>query len=243
MRTECRVSARVLGFALPCPGLLPSPAITPLQPPDCGTPRGCVAPGRLFDFDDGFVAPPGYHGVGGLPDGHVVIVAVRAATVSPGSWQALLFCLHRPVLRNLTIGGDRVTVVACPEGSYETGGHVLARWVHDGVMVGVSVHGINATNIDLDLAMARHVTWISPQSMGTTLAALEARGLVARRPDPGDGRRAVMSVTEAGRQVLQDKRAARTQQLAQALSAGFTPAELGHLMVAAPLLERLAQSL
>jgi DNA-binding MarR family transcriptional regulator len=84
---------------------------------------------------------------------------------------------------------------------------------------------------------------ISPQSMGATLAGLEARGLVARRPDPGDGRRAVMSLTEAGRRVLQDKRAARTQQLAQALSAGFSAAELGQLMAAAPLLERLAQSL
>jgi DNA-binding MarR family transcriptional regulator len=82
---------------------------------------------------------------------------------------------------------------------------------------------------------------ISPQSVGATLAGLEARGLVARRPDPGDGRRAVMSLTEAGRRVLQDKRAARTQQLAQALSAGFSAAELGQLMAAAPLLERLAQ--
>ena len=82
---------------------------------------------------------------------------------------------------------------------------------------------------------------ISPQSMGATLGALEARGLVERCPDPSDGRRAVMSLTEAGRQVLQDKRNARTQQLAQALSAGFTRDELGLLMAATPLLERLAQ--
>jgi DNA-binding MarR family transcriptional regulator len=52
----------------------------------------------------------------------------------------------------------------------------------------------------------------------------------------------VLSVTEAGRDVLQDKRNARTGQLAQALSAGFTPAELRQLMAAAPLLERLAHS-
>jgi DNA-binding MarR family transcriptional regulator len=84
---------------------------------------------------------------------------------------------------------------------------------------------------------------ISPQSMGATLGALEARGLVERRPDPQDGRRAVLSVTEAGRDVLQDKRNARTGQLAQALSAGFTPAELRQLIAAAPLLERLAQSI
>jgi len=73
---------------------------------------------------------------------------------------------------------------------------------------------------------------ISPQSMGATLAALEARGLVERRPDPQDGRRAVLSVTGAGRDVLRDKRTARTDQLAQALSAGFTQAELRQLMVA-----------
>jgi DNA-binding MarR family transcriptional regulator len=82
---------------------------------------------------------------------------------------------------------------------------------------------------------------ISPQSMGATLGALETRGLIERHPDPGDGRRAVMSLTEAGRRVLQDKRDARTQQLAQALSAGFTRDELGLLMATAPLLERLAQ--
>ena len=82
---------------------------------------------------------------------------------------------------------------------------------------------------------------ISPQSMGATLSALETRGLVGRGPDAQDGRRVVLSVTEAGRQVLRNKRDARAEQLAQALSAGFTPAELSQLMAAAPLLERLAQ--
>lgn len=84
---------------------------------------------------------------------------------------------------------------------------------------------------------------ISPQSMGATIGALEVRGLVERRPDPGDGRRVVISLTEAGRQVLGDRRNARTEQLARALSAGFTRAEREQLMAAAPLLERLAQSI
>jgi DNA-binding MarR family transcriptional regulator len=84
---------------------------------------------------------------------------------------------------------------------------------------------------------------ISPQSMGATLSTLEERGLVERRPDPGDGRRAVISLTRAGLQALRDKRNARTQQMARALSAGFTPSELSQLMAAAPLLERLAQSI
>jgi DNA-binding MarR family transcriptional regulator len=91
-------------------------------------------------------------------------------------------------------------------------------------------------------ALAR-LEQISPQSMGATLAALESRGLVKRHADPDDGRRSVMSVTEAGRQVLGDRRNKRTEQLARALSSGFTPPELEQLMVAAPLLERLAQSI
>jgi DNA-binding MarR family transcriptional regulator len=91
-------------------------------------------------------------------------------------------------------------------------------------------------------ALAR-LEQISPQSMGATLSALEARGLVARGPDASDGRRVVLAVTEAGRQLLRDKRDARTEQLARALSAGFTSDELNQLMTAAPLLERLAQSM
>src|SRR6202790_4293366 len=71
---------------------------------------------------------------------------------------------------------------------------------------------------------------ISPQSMGATLGALEARGLVERRPDPQDGRRAVLSATEAGLQVLRNKRNARTEQLARALATGFTRPEHQHLM-------------
>jgi DNA-binding MarR family transcriptional regulator len=84
---------------------------------------------------------------------------------------------------------------------------------------------------------------ISPQSMGTTLAGLEARGLVARRPDPNDGRRAVLYLTPAGQAVLRDRRNESTQRIAQVLTAGFTAAEQRQLLAAARLLERLAQDI
>ena len=84
---------------------------------------------------------------------------------------------------------------------------------------------------------------ISPQSMGATLAGLEARGLVERRPDPADGRRAVMSITGPGQQVLRDRRNESTRRLAQALSAGFSSGELDQLMAVIPLLDRLAQNI
>jgi DNA-binding MarR family transcriptional regulator len=90
-------------------------------------------------------------------------------------------------------------------------------------------------------ALAR-LEQISPQSMGATLGALERRGLIERRADPADGRRAVLSISACGLEALRSRRNARTEQLAQALSSGFTAVELEQLMAAAPLLERLAQS-
>jgi DNA-binding MarR family transcriptional regulator len=84
---------------------------------------------------------------------------------------------------------------------------------------------------------------ISPQSMGATLAGLEAQGLVARHADPEDGRRVLLSLTETGQLILQGKRNARNEQLAKALSANFTPGEIRLLAEAAPLLERLAQNI
>jgi DNA-binding MarR family transcriptional regulator len=84
---------------------------------------------------------------------------------------------------------------------------------------------------------------ISPQSMGATLAALEQRGLIERQRDPEDGRRVVLSVSAAGRQVLSDRRGARTEQIARALASGFTDDERDQLLAAAPLLERLAGKL
>ena len=50
-------------------------------------------------------------------------------------------------------------------------------------------------------ALAR-LEQISPQSMGATLAGLEERGLVGRTPDPRDGRRILLSLTEPGQRVL-----------------------------------------
>ncbi|HWE62140.1 MAG TPA: MarR family transcriptional regulator [Chloroflexota bacterium] len=89
-------------------------------------------------------------------------------------------------------------------------------------------------------ALAR-LEQITPQSMGATLAGLEARGLVERQSDPEDGRRVVMSLTESGLQVLRSRRNARAEQVARALSTEFTRSELKQLMKAAPLIERLAQ--
>jgi DNA-binding MarR family transcriptional regulator len=90
------------------------------------------------------------------------------------------------------------------------------------------------------LAKAEQIT---TQSMGATLASLDERGLISRQLDPSDGRKSILSLTEAGRKSLRKKRDARTAQLSTALSAGFTETELSQLMTAAPLIERLVHLL
>jgi DNA-binding MarR family transcriptional regulator len=84
---------------------------------------------------------------------------------------------------------------------------------------------------------------IRPQSMGATLGALQSRGLIERHPDPADGRRVLLSVTDEGRAVLRTRRDARAAAVAEALRQGFTRTELKQLMAAAPLIERLSQSI
>jgi DNA-binding MarR family transcriptional regulator len=90
--------------------------------------------------------------------------------------------------------------------------------------------------------LARHDR-VSPQSMGVTVAALEQRGLIARDRDPEDGRRIMLSLTEAGRQVVHSRRGARTELIARALRDGFTRAERAQLRAVVPLVERLAEKL
>ena len=84
---------------------------------------------------------------------------------------------------------------------------------------------------------------ISPQSIGATIAALEARGLVQRTPDPDDGRRQILSPTAAGTEILHSRRNTKTELMAAALDAEFSAEELERLRAAAPLFERLAQSI
>jgi DNA-binding MarR family transcriptional regulator len=83
----------------------------------------------------------------------------------------------------------------------------------------------------------------TPLDWATPLGGLQRRGLVERRPDPGDGRRIVMSLTDAGQQTLRNRRDAGTEYLAKAISTEFSAAELEQLMVGAQLIERLAQKL
>jgi DNA-binding MarR family transcriptional regulator len=83
---------------------------------------------------------------------------------------------------------------------------------------------------------------ISPQSIGVTVASLEAKGLIQRSADPADGRRIILSLTSAGDATVQARRSARDQQFTRALNA-LSAEERAQLLQAMPLLGRLAEAL
>jgi DNA-binding MarR family transcriptional regulator len=89
-----------------------------------------------------------------------------------------------------------------------------------------------------DLAVAERVR---PQSIAATLAVLQERGLVARTPDPHDGRRQLVALTDAGRESFEGRRRAGHEWLARALDERYTTAELASVVEAIELLERLIE--
>jgi DNA-binding MarR family transcriptional regulator len=78
-----------------------------------------------------------------------------------------------------------------------------------------------------------------PQSMATIITALESAGLVSGVADPADGRRTLLSLTDACRRWVQEGRAARQDWLARRLQARLSIDEMEVVATAAALLNRL----
>jgi len=81
-----------------------------------------------------------------------------------------------------------------------------------------------------------------PQSMAETIKELEAEGLVLRTADPTDGRRMLIGLTAAGRDLVRRERARREEWLASAIARELTAREQETLAKATELLRRLADS-
>lgn len=88
-----------------------------------------------------------------------------------------------------------------------------------------------------ELAAAEYVT---QQAIAQSVAILKEGGLVSGERDEADGRRVLISVTDAGRALFDSLFASRTEWLARAISATVDEGELRNLETAIELLERLA---
>jgi hypothetical protein len=149
--TSCQAMAARLGFAVPCPDLLPTDAT--ISSPICctfGNPN--VAP--LFVLEDHFRAPPGYPVAepSDIPRGHLVIVATRRTPLS-----AALTC------ESTTPAGVGPRIWANPAywevcaGGGSNRGHVILEWEQAGIAYSVSLHGDTPENRSAVELIARHL--------------------------------------------------------------------------------------
>jgi len=90
-----------------------------------------------------------------------------------------------------------------------------------------------------ELAIAEEV---SQPSMSGLAARLVDQGLVHRGSDPQDARVVLLSLTPAGKDVVAQRRVARTRRLGAALS-GLTEDDVTRIGAAVPALNRLADAL
>ncbi len=88
------------------------------------------------------------------------------------------------------------------------------------------------------LAVAQRV---QPQSLTRAFASLEGRQLIIRTPDPGDGRRSLLALTQRGLEALRVDMSRRDAWLAEAMGDHLTTTECELLRLASGLLERLAE--
>ena len=80
---------------------------------------------------------------------------------------------------------------------------------------------------------------VRPQSMGATVATLEALGFVSGAPHPKDGRQTVLSLTPACVEMIRVGRAAREDWLFRAIRTNLTAEEQDELASAVALFKRL----
>ena len=107
-------------------------------------------------------------------------------------------------------------------------------WTESAVMARLSREGAATT---ADLARAEGV---KPQSMGTTVAGLEQRGLVERRPHATDGRQMNVQLTAKGEAVRKSAKDAKRTWLAQGM-AQLTEEERETLFAAGEIIQRLVE--
>jgi DNA-binding MarR family transcriptional regulator len=87
------------------------------------------------------------------------------------------------------------------------------------------------------LAAAEHV---SQQAVAQSLVGMRDAGYVEGKPDPTDGRKVLVSVTDSGRQLFESILASRDTWLTRAIDATVAASERAALNTTIEMLERLA---
>jgi hypothetical protein len=155
-RRQCQQAADVLGFAVPCLGLLPASLPAAASRRFCDRQFLCV-PGEGFVFEERrLVVPPDDMGLDGQGQGRLAIAAAKQVAAFP------VACLGGRKVATIQVRGRRGSLYECsPEAGAHFGG-VMLRWREAGVVMAVSLHGHNEVNRRLVVALAAHTETVLP---------------------------------------------------------------------------------
>ncbi len=158
-RAGCRQAADRLGFAVPCPGLLPT---TPpgLPPPTLCDEQSSCRRGELLGFIlGGFVVPVGYVGAPGMqPYGGLEIWAAPTAVAAS---RPPVQCQNERRIATPTVHHTSAVLADCPDAQGRPAS-VLLRWSQQGTFVLLSVLGSSEVNQRLVVALADHLRFVPP---------------------------------------------------------------------------------
>jgi hypothetical protein len=158
LRRRCRQAADRLGFAVPCPTLLPAAAPNSAAPTVCERRSPWCTPTFGFLLEaSGFVVPPGYLGLDPASPAHLAIAAARRAAGS-------VACVEEQPVATVKVRGTSGRLSLCPPASGATVhfGSVLLRWRERGMVMAVSVYAHTDLNRRLVQALAAHLELVSP---------------------------------------------------------------------------------
>lgn len=114
------------------------------------------------------------------------------------------------------------------------------------------IEGISSSALEVLIALDGSEEPVRPGQLGfdlqmtspniaAALRSLEALGLVGRRPDPDDGRKALLALTREGRAVVADSRKQWRAWLQDTIDRTLTVEERRLLFLAGDLMQRLAE--
>jgi hypothetical protein len=156
-RARCRPAADRLGFAVPCPGLLPIPARGTAQLDLCRQEAPCDNGTGFILRQEEFQVPAGYFGVDKQARGALELTAFSARRPTG---VVNFACETERRIATVAVQGTRAVLVGCP--GWSTSGQMMLRWTQAGTRISVSLQGTSAVNQALLTALATHLRLVRP---------------------------------------------------------------------------------